>query len=134
MASRKHIPPAYEGRSMPAPGLIPHGSSPGQHSMESLPSLEYLESRLAVQAAEIQELVGDNCRLAATRVALKQDLVSAKEEIYRPADYIKSTRIESDIYIRVLMDKIAKMEAGSNHHSVTFIAEGSSNHPKLTGA
>ncbi|KAI5675625.1 hypothetical protein M9H77_06575 [Catharanthus roseus] len=111
MASRKHIPPAYEGCSLPAPGLIRHGPSPGQRPMEPLPPSEHLENRLAVQAAEIQELVGDNRRLAATHVALRQDLVSAKEEIQRLADHIKSTTTESDIQIRVLMDKIAKMEA-----------------------
>ncbi|KAI5661770.1 hypothetical protein M9H77_21093 [Catharanthus roseus] len=99
---------------MPVPGLIHHG--------------------LFADQPEIKELVRHNRRLPATHVALGQDLVSSKEEIQRHVDHIKRTRTESDIHIRVSMDKIAKMEVGSIHYGVTFTAEGSSNLPRVTSA
>ncbi|KAL3532938.1 hypothetical protein ACH5RR_006459 [Cinchona calisaya] len=112
MSSRKHIPPAYEGRSVPDPGFSRHSTLPaGHHPMEPLPPPERLDNRLAVRAVEIEQLAGDNRRLAATHVALRQDLVAAQQEIQKLAEHIRSMCTESDIQIRVLLDKIAKMEA-----------------------
>ncbi|CDP02889.1 unnamed protein product [Coffea canephora] len=111
MTSRKHIPSAHEGRSVPGPAFIHHGALPAGHRpMEPLPPPELLDSRLAVQAAEIEQLAVDNHRLAASHGALRQDLVAAQQEIQKLADHIRSMQTESDIQIRVLLERIAKME------------------------
>uniref|UniRef100_A0A5B7C244 Protein FLX-like 4 n=1 Tax=Davidia involucrata TaxID=16924 RepID=A0A5B7C244_DAVIN len=110
MAARGHIPSAYEGRSAQAPGMMRHGPFPGHRPMEPLPPPELLENKVAVQRAEIERLAGDNHRLAATHVTLRQDLVAAQQEIQRLRAHIRSIQTESDIQIRVLLDKIAKME------------------------
>lgn len=105
MASRKHIPPAYEGCSVATPGLNRHDPLP----VDSLPP-ELLENRLAVQASEIEQLAEDNHRLAASHVALRRDLTSAREEMHKLTEHIGSLRAEGDIQIRVLVDRITKME------------------------
>lgn len=114
MAGRGQIPLQYEGRSVQAPGMMRHGpfpgSSPAGHrAMEPLPP-ERMEAKIAVQVAEIERLAGDNHRLAATHGALRQDLAAAQQEIQRLRAHIKSVQTEGDIQIRVLLEKIAKME------------------------
>ncbi|CAK9140291.1 unnamed protein product [Ilex paraguariensis] len=110
MDARGRIPPAYEGRSVQAPGMMRHGTIPaGRRTMEPLHP-EILENKLAVQTAEIERLAGDNHKLAATHVALRQDLVAAQQEIQRLRAHMRSIETESDIQIRVLLDKTAKME------------------------
>ncbi|XP_022749460.1 protein FLX-like 4 [Durio zibethinus] len=115
MASRK-IRSACEGRSIQASGVIRHGplAGPGSaahRAWEPLPPPELLENKIASQAAEIEQLVGDKHRLAASHVALSEDLVAARHEAQRLKEHIKSIQIESDIQIRVLQEKIVKMEA-----------------------
>ncbi|XP_059637572.1 protein FLX-like 4 [Cornus florida] len=111
MGSRGQIPLSYEGRSVQAPGMMRHGPFPtGHRPMEPLPPPELLENKMAVQLEEIERLVEDNRRLAATHVALRQDLVAAQQEIQRLRAHIRSIQTESDIQIRMLLDKIAKME------------------------
>lgn len=116
MAARGNIPPAFEGRSIQAPGTMRHGPFPGlssaagHRSLESLPPPQLLENKIASQEAEIEQLVGDNRRLASTHVALREELVNAQQEAQKLRAYIRSIQTESDIQIRVLLDKIAKME------------------------
>lgn len=105
MAARKHKPPAYEGCSVATQSVNRRDSLP----VESLPP-ELLENRLTVQAAEIQQLAEDNHRLAATHVALERDLASAQEEVHKLTEHTRSLRTGGDIQIRVLVDKITKME------------------------
>lgn len=69
-----------------------------------------LENKLAAQEAEIERLVSDNRRLANTHKALRDALVSAAQDVQKIKSHIRSTQTESDIQIRVLLDKIAKME------------------------
>ncbi|KAA8535445.1 hypothetical protein F0562_030448 [Nyssa sinensis] len=114
MTSRGQIPSAYEGRSGQAPGMIRHGPFPalgnaGHRPMEPLPP-ELLDNKVAIQREEIERLAGDNHRLASTHVTLRQDLVASQQEIQRVRAHIRSIQTESDIQIRVLLDKIAKME------------------------
>ncbi|XWS70889.1 hypothetical protein CRYUN_Cryun03dG0088100 [Craigia yunnanensis] len=104
MASRQ-IRSVYEGRSIQAPGVMRHGA------LEPLPPPELLENKIASQAAEIERLAGDNHRLAASHVALREDLVAARHEAQKLKEHIRSIQTESDIQIRVLQEKIAKMEA-----------------------
>ncbi|KAK2967371.1 hypothetical protein RJ640_028651 [Escallonia rubra] len=104
MAARGHIPAGYG-----APGMMRHGPFPaGQRPRETFPP--ELENKLAVQAAEIERLDGENRRLAATQVALRQDLAAAQQDIQRHRAHLRSIQTETDIQIRMLLDKIAKME------------------------
>ncbi|XVE98665.1 hypothetical protein REPUB_Repub03eG0126900 [Reevesia pubescens] len=116
MASRQ-IRSAYEGRSIQMPGVMQHvslagsGPSAARGALEPLPRPELLENKIASQAAELERLAGDNHRLAATHVALREDLVAARQEAQKLKEHIRSIQTESDIQIRVLQEKIAKMEA-----------------------
>ncbi|XAR51237.1 hypothetical protein NMG60_11005803 [Bertholletia excelsa] len=113
MAAKGQIPSSSGRRSIQAPGLMRHGPypGPGGHSlMEPQSPLGHLETKVAVQMEEIERLAGENHRLAATHVALRQELVAAEHEIQRLRAHMRSIETESDIQIRVLLDKIAKME------------------------
>ncbi|KAK9132359.1 hypothetical protein Scep_011887 [Stephania cephalantha] len=70
-----------------------------------------LEDRLAVQHQEIQGLLVDNQRLAATHVALKQELEVAQHELRRMAHVAESVHVESDMQLREVYEKSMKMEA-----------------------
>lgn len=110
MASRRQVPPSY-GRSLQAPGMVLHEElSAGRRRIDPLPPPELRDSRFAARAAELEHLAGDHHRLAATYVALKQDLSAAHAEVAKLKEHIRSTRTESDIQVRLLLDKIAKME------------------------
>ncbi|KAK7329873.1 hypothetical protein VNO77_24054 [Canavalia gladiata] len=110
------FPPSYEGRPVQAPGMMRHGPFPGlssgasHRSLESLPPLQLLENKIAAQEAEIERLVGDNRRLASAHVALREALVAAAQDVQKLKSHIRSIQTESDIQIRVLLDKIAKGE------------------------
>lgn len=104
MTSRQ-IRSVYEGRSIQAPGAIRRGP------LEPLPPTELLESKIASQAVEIERLARDNHRLAATHVSMREDLVTARHEYQKLKEHIRSVQNESDIQIRVLQEKIAKMQA-----------------------
>lgn len=110
MASRRQVPASY-GRSIQAPGMVLHEElTAGRRRIDQLPPPELRDNRLAARAAELEQLAGDNHRLAATYVALKQDLAAAQREVEKLKEHIRSSQAESDIQIRLLLDKIAKME------------------------
>ncbi|KAI4344346.1 hypothetical protein L6164_011581 [Bauhinia variegata] len=115
MAARGRIPPKFEGRSTQAPGVMRHGPfhdlSPasGLRLLEPLPP-QLLENKIAVQAEEVKRLAGDNHRLASTHVALREELIASHQEVQKLKKHIRSNQTESDIQVRVLLDKIAKME------------------------
>ncbi|KAB2625971.1 protein FLX-like 4 [Pyrus ussuriensis x Pyrus communis] len=117
MSGRRKIPSSFERRPIQSPGMMRHGPLPGSgpttghQSFESLPHPELLENKIAYQAAEIKQLAGDNNRLAASHVDLRRDLVAAEEDVERLKAHMRSIQTESDIQIRVLLDKIAKREA-----------------------
>ncbi|KAK8663426.1 hypothetical protein V6N13_083246 [Hibiscus sabdariffa] len=116
MDSRK-IRSAYEGCSIQAPSAIRRGSLAGsgppaaRGALEPLPRPELLENKIACQAAELEQLAGDNHKLTASHVALREDVVAARHEAQKLKEHIRSIQNESDIQIRVLQEKIAKMEA-----------------------
>ncbi|KAL4294027.1 hypothetical protein AHAS_Ahas18G0187000 [Arachis hypogaea] len=70
-----------------------------------------IEERLAAQHQDIQGLLGDNQRLAATHVALKQELEAAQHELQRMAHYRESLRADTDARMRELYDKSVHLEA-----------------------
>lgn len=111
MSTRETLQPLYNGRPVKAPGLMRHGPFPGSDSAVGHKSLELLEDKLAVQTSDIEKLARENHRLATAHVNLRQELVAAEKEIQTVRAHIRSIQTESDIQMRVLLDKIAKMEA-----------------------
>lgn len=85
-------------------GLGPRGPIP-------LHPAAIIEDRLAAQHQEIQGLLGDNQRLAATHVALKQELEAAQHELQRIAHFRDSLRADTEARLRELYDKSAHFEA-----------------------
>ncbi|KAJ8645390.1 hypothetical protein MRB53_007138 [Persea americana] len=115
MAGRSRIPSTFDG-IVQAPGMLRHGSFPGlglggHHPLEPLPHPELLENKMAVQAAEIERLIRENQRLASTHVALREELVAIQQEMQRVQAHMGSIQTESDIQMRSLLEKSAKMKA-----------------------
>ncbi|KAL2943384.1 Protein FLX-like 1 [Bienertia sinuspersici] len=69
-----------------------------------------LEERLGVQLQEIQGLLLDNQRVAATHVALKQELEAARHELQRMSHYAYSFHAEKDMQMKEMYDRSAKLE------------------------
>ncbi|XP_019170597.1 PREDICTED: protein FLX-like 4 [Ipomoea nil] len=109
MANGRHIPQVYEN-STPGAGMTSYGFLPAAHHSVDPLHREILEGKLVSQAAEIEQLVTDNHTLASTHVTLKQDISAVHEEIEKLRDHVRSIRTESDIQIRVILDKMAKKE------------------------
>ncbi|CAE5967306.1 unnamed protein product [Arabidopsis arenosa] len=74
------------------------------------PQFSILEDRLAAQNQDVQGLLADNQRLAATHVALKQELEVAQHELQRMMHYIDSLRAEEEIMMREMYDKSMRSE------------------------
>ncbi|VVA97651.1 unnamed protein product [Arabis nemorensis] len=72
--------------------------------------LSVIEDRLVAQNQDVQGLLADNQRLAATHVALKQELEVAQNELQRMMHYIDSLRAEEDIMMREMYDKSMRSE------------------------
>lgn len=73
-----------------------------------------IEERLAVQHDDIQALLIDNQRLAATHVALKQELEVTQYELQRADKYAQTLHAEKDLQMRELYEKSVKMETDLN--------------------
>ncbi|KAH9314641.1 hypothetical protein KI387_023268 [Taxus chinensis] len=115
MAGRGRMPPPH-ARFLSGPGMIPEPFGPGMHPagphpLDALPHPELLEQRFAIQHAEMQRLATENQRLAATHVALRQDLAMSQQEIQRMHAHMAAIQNDKEHQVRGLMDKIAKMEA-----------------------
>ncbi|XP_071737141.1 protein FLX-like 4 [Rutidosis leptorrhynchoides] len=102
MSSRGHGQPSYGSRSTQPQGILHHV---GQN----------IEPQ---RSAEIERLASDKQRLAAIHVALRQDLVATQQDIQKLRAHIGSIQTESDVQIRIFLEKMAKMEphikAGEN--------------------
>ncbi|CAL5184804.1 unnamed protein product [Lathyrus oleraceus] len=70
-----------------------------------------IEERLAVQHGEIQGLLGDNQRFAATHVALKQELEAAQHELQRMAHFKDSLRADTEVRMREMYERAGQLEA-----------------------
>ncbi|CAN0925434.1 Protein FLX-like 1 [Linum grandiflorum] len=75
------------------------------------PHPSMIEEHLLAQYQEIQVLLGDNQRLAATHVALKQELEATQHELQRIAQYADSLHPDRDIQMGGLHEKSIKLEA-----------------------
>ncbi|KAK6132527.1 hypothetical protein DH2020_033736 [Rehmannia glutinosa] len=69
-----------------------------------------IEERLAAQHDDIQVLLVDNQRLAATHVALRQELEAAQYELQRADKFAHTMHAEKDLEMRELYEKSIKME------------------------
>ncbi|KAM6584988.1 hypothetical protein CsatB_011990 [Cannabis sativa] len=69
-----------------------------------------IEERLAAQHQDIQGLLVDNQRLAATHVALKQELEAAQHELQRMGHIADSLQIEKDVQMQEMIDKSLRLE------------------------
>ncbi|XP_050219071.1 protein FLX-like 4 [Mercurialis annua] len=103
MAGRRHIPSERSIRQ----GQY----SLSQRQLDRLPPPDFFDNKIAAQAGEIEQLTGDNRRLAAAHLALRQDHADAQQEVEELKAHIRSIQTESDIQMRVLLDKIAKLES-----------------------
>ncbi|KAJ0089011.1 hypothetical protein Patl1_31654 [Pistacia atlantica] len=101
MARRHVIPPpnAIKLRELPLP------------SRQHLPSLHHLEDRIAIQQSEIQSLLQDNRRLAATHVALKQELSLTEQELRHLSSTAANVKAERDADVREVYEKSLKLDA-----------------------
>ncbi|KAL0911378.1 hypothetical protein M5K25_019514 [Dendrobium thyrsiflorum] len=77
---------------------------------QPLPS-SLIDERLIAQNHEIQSLLVDNQRLAATHVALKQELAAVQHELQRASHAAGALQAERDAEFREVYDKSIKMEA-----------------------
>ncbi|XP_068655492.1 protein FLX-like 1 [Aristolochia californica] len=84
---------------------------PFPHMAHLPPHPAFIEERLAAQHHELQALLVDNQRLAATHVALKQEFASAQNELQHMTHVAGSMHAEKDMQLRELYDKSVKMEA-----------------------
>eukprot|EP00249_Psilotum_nudum_P015436 c25328_g1_i2 orf=216-2213(+) len=125
MAGRGRLYPINNGPRGILPGL-PLGPGlmhppPVQHNagilgslMGPLPGLPgsamLMEQKMANQHVEIQRLLSENQRLAATHVALRQEFAASQQEIQR-LQVITARESEKDQQIRALLEKSARMEA-----------------------
>nr|GEW00522.1 hypothetical protein [Tanacetum cinerariifolium] len=79
---------------------------------------EHGDSKLVDRSAEIERLASDKQKLSASHVALRQELAATLQDIHKLRVHIGSIQTESDLQIRILLDKMAKMEvhirAGEN--------------------
>ncbi|CAN1326273.1 Protein FLX-like 2 [Linum perenne] len=111
MAGGGRRPHTLEGRSVQSSGIL--GPLPGAIRVLDHTSHhpDHLENKVAAQAAEIEKLVKDNRLLVAGNAALREDLITVQKEAQQLKAHIRSIQTESDIQIRVLMEKIAKRDA-----------------------
>ncbi|CAI6005896.1 unnamed protein product [Closterium sp. NIES-64] len=70
-----------------------------------------IEAKFAAQHGEIQQLLTENQRLAATHVALRQELAAAQGEIQRTKATLAAVQMEKDQAVRGIMEHKAKLEA-----------------------
>lgn len=134
MAGRNRGPP-FPMKGVPHAGLPAgneppfgrnHGPMPHPVLMEEMRDNQYgmgpprqlpppphpaiIEERLAAQHQDIQALLLDNQRLAATHVALKQELEATQHELQRADHFARSMHPEKDMQMRELYEKSVKME------------------------
>ncbi|KAJ4760666.1 Protein FLX-like 1 [Rhynchospora pubera] len=109
MAGRSRLPPPSFTRGAadldgppPRPHLR-HPPPPPPHVM--------LEERMAVQFDDVQALLSDNQRLAATHVALKQEVQMAQYELRRASVLFDASRSDADLRLREVYEKMMKLES-----------------------
>ncbi|KAL1545028.1 protein FLX-like 1 [Salvia divinorum] len=72
-----------------------------------------IEDRIAARSREIQTLLLDNQRLAASHVALKKDVLAAQQDLHRLSATASSVKAERDTQVREVYERSLKLEAES---------------------
>lgn len=85
-----------------------HYSLSGPRQLPPHPAM--IEERLVAQHDDIQALLIDNQRFAATHVALKQELEVTQHELQRADKYAQTVHAEKGLQMRELYEKSVKME------------------------
>ncbi|XP_042511171.1 protein FLX-like 1 [Macadamia integrifolia] len=121
MAGRNRMLPNHREVPFPRGGPLPHPSLmeeplPRHHRVPlsagaGRPHPAIIEEHLIAQNREIQGLLHDNQRLAATHVALKQDLVVSQQELRHLSATAASVKAGRDAEIRDVYERSLKMEA-----------------------
>ncbi|KAJ7533343.1 hypothetical protein O6H91_13G044200 [Diphasiastrum complanatum] len=97
------------------PSLGPYGAQlgPGMVGPQAGlgPSPALIEQKLAMQHAEIQRLLTENQRLAATHVALREELAAAQQELRRLEEVLAGVQAGKEAQVRGLVEKQNSMEA-----------------------
>jgi hypothetical protein len=97
---RMHLPP------------LGHGPAPFPYDMlPPLPPPEVLEQKLVAQHGEMQKLVIENGRLAASHASLRKELAAAQQELQRLQAQGEAAKAAEEEEMRGLLDKVGKMEA-----------------------
>ncbi|OIW12320.1 hypothetical protein TanjilG_32436 [Lupinus angustifolius] len=104
---RRPLPPGSAAMLHPEMHPLPGPYSP----FDMLPPREVVEQKLASQRIEMQRLLMENRRLAATHGTLRQELATAQQELQMVDMQIGSTRAEREQQLQDVADNIAKMEA-----------------------
>ncbi|KAJ6829614.1 protein FLX-like 1 [Iris pallida] len=89
-----HPLPTYTTPTTPTPSERPRGF-PHPHSAAAM-----IEERMAAQHEDVQVLLVDNQHLAATHVALKQELAAAHHELRRASAAAGGLRVDRDAHLR----------------------------------
>ncbi|KAH7301802.1 hypothetical protein KP509_23G044000 [Ceratopteris richardii] len=102
-------PVGVAGGPRPGVGNFGLGIRPGFDGLP--PTAAAVEEKLAIQHAEIQRLITENQRLAATHVALRQELAAAQQEVQRLQQVVAGVQTEREQQYRGIAEKSARMEA-----------------------
>ncbi|KAJ6819766.1 protein FLX-like 1 [Iris pallida] len=99
----------------------PHPHHPHQHHPSERPrafphshphsAAARIEERMAAQHEDVQVLLVDNQRLAATHVALKQELAAVHSKLRHASAAAGGVRADRDAHLREVYEKSLKMEA-----------------------
>ncbi|KAG0555964.1 hypothetical protein KC19_11G015800 [Ceratodon purpureus] len=75
------------------------------------PGVLLLEQKVTTQHSELQRLLTENQRLAATHVALRQELAAAQQEVQRMQSMMQGLQNDKEVQVRSLLEKSANLEA-----------------------
>uniref|UniRef100_A0A5B6YPG6 Protein FLX-like 1 n=1 Tax=Davidia involucrata TaxID=16924 RepID=A0A5B6YPG6_DAVIN len=113
MAGRNHLREIHLARA-PLPGhpalIEDHRARGGLHRLP-MPHPALIEEHIDTQHREIQSLLLDNQRLAATHVALKQELAAAQQDLRHLSAAAADVKAERDAHVREVYERSLKMEA-----------------------
>ncbi|KAL7141210.1 hypothetical protein ABFS83_08G038300 [Erythranthe nasuta] len=86
----------------------PHGGFP---HFEMLPPHEVMAHKLSAQHIEIEKLVTENRRLAATHGTLRQDLATAQHDLQMIHAHIADAKAEKEQQMKGIVDKMSIMDS-----------------------
>lgn len=110
MAGRNHIP-LSGSKLRPNHHALDDSDSLHRHRRLTPTEVHRIEDRIAAQSHEIQTLLHDNQRLAASHVALKQDVAAAEQELRHFSAAASSVKAERDAQVREVYERSLKLEA-----------------------